>query len=314
MKFSLCENNIFARRRRLDETRFKQMVHLVFHPRTPLLTHPPEQILCQTPLELSSNQVMHKQLFSMRRQRDYKKKEESSFMPATGIFSGQDSREGTIVIEVHDDGNVDLALPNLDVISNDSDTDGAESSGDDYEETYPLTQTGLLVRQKSSGNQKVSHSFTNWLANMNDTICGKDGFHSHSASAGANDKGSFFGFCDPKFNVWSAGCIGDGLVMSPDRMPPSFSKAYSQGIYSFLPNEKKTKSYLHHTPQEFLYISKQEQFYASRWKGHLPLVPMSASEVAIKRKTRLRKRALNARGLRPSTPPTDVTTGVTYLA
>jgi len=75
------------------------------------------------------------------------------------------------------------------------------------------------------------------------------------------------------------------------------SNAYTNGMYCFIAKDEKynSKTMQLMVPGEF--ISKEEEYYASRWNGHLSLVPMSASNAAVQQKSHRRRQSLVARGM-----------------
>ena len=77
------------------------------------------------------------------------------------------------------------------------------------------------------------------------------------------------------------------------------SDTYTNGIYSFISNDKLKPRTPRNTMQQMVpgdFISGEEELYASSWNGHLPLVPMSDAEAAIERKSSRRRNSLVARG------------------
>ena len=215
------------------------------------------------------------------------------------------SPKGTIpvpvIVEVDDEGNVNLALPDLLALSIDSDSseDECNSLSDNV---VPIITEGNHADIPKVSETNFSHSFSGWVAKMNflmcaDSMCGKEDvgpYCTYDASMCKPFKQDNYG----SYVITSINESRAGTMNKSGRVPASISEAYRKGIYCFIPSDKFKGSTL---PQdEFLYISKEEEYYASRWNGHLPLVPMSASEAAIQKKILLRRRALVARGVRPS--------------
>ncbi len=56
-------------------------------------------------------------------------------------------------------------------------------------------------------------------------------------------------------------------------------------------------------------FTEEEKYYARRWNGHLPLVPMKASEEALQARIARIKKAREARGVVPSADPPSLIDG-----
>ena len=217
--------------------------------------------------------------------------------------------------EIDDEGNVDLALPPL------AKSDSSSSYEDDDELLAPRDEHqhepgtdrehhGIAIETSgaadtASSHKSHSHSFKDWL---------NDIFISLVCSDSICTTQNPFAFCAP---TCSNGCRFDSHVITSINesrahsgqlkgytyVPKKLTEAYTQGIYYFIPNNNKFKpssatlnGQLLSQTEEFVFISKEEEYFVSRWNGHLPLVPMSASKDAVQRKSRLKKKALVNRG------------------
>ncbi len=88
------------------------------------------------------------------------------------------------------------------------------------------------------------------------------------------------------------------------------SDAYHQGIFCCMQDEtyrhkymNSSKSYSRSLDGSLTEFTEEEKFYARRWNGHLPLVPMKASEEALQAKIARIRKAREARGVSPSQDP-----------
>jgi hypothetical protein len=209
-------------------------------------------------------------------------------------------KHGALLVEVDDD-TTHVDVPHLVPLSSASSLSEEETDSNSLtEETgvdgHPVPASPLGPGAEKS-KRNFSHSFSGLVTNIKslmlcapDTVCGKDDFVSYCAQD-----------FDP--NTCSTCEPPDFGKDNQSGLVPTLSEAYKKGIYCFIPKNDPPSAkdkFLYMQEEEFVYISKEEEFYVSRWNGHLPLVPMSASDAAVRRKRLLRKRALVARGLRPS--------------
>jgi hypothetical protein len=80
-------------------------------------------------------------------------------------------------------------------------------------------------------------------------------------------------------------------------MTEKLSDAYENGIYSFWPDQESKNTHSHNR-KDFQGMTKEEQFYASKWTGHLPLGPMDAASTALQAKISKKRRIRMAKGMR----------------
>jgi len=76
------------------------------------------------------------------------------------------------------------------------------------------------------------------------------------------------------------------------------SDTYENGIYSFWPDQEESKNTHTHSRKDCQKMTKEELFYASRWTGYLPLVPMNDASTALQAKISKKRRIRMAKGMR----------------
>ena len=213
-----------------------------------------------------------------------------------------------LVLEVSEDGSVDMELPYLSKLTDDSDS--SEEGMFIDREPHLTINTGRSTRRSTVFVGKCENVLKSYLCL--DTMCGADdssGLCSNDIKDVDYPTNQDDGNISPASSTSSDG--GDTFKTFPSPRSDSFlsklSEIHSKGIFAFISRDKSKRSKRRCSlklfteastlqPGDFMYISNEEKFYASRWNGHLPLVPMSATNHAIQRKFLRRKRTLVTRG------------------
>ena len=186
--------------------------------------------------------------------------------------------------------SVDVDIPNLSSSSDDT------SSCEDESGSKP-----------GQTNKAKSDFFTDRIATCLksfmcfDNVCGTPTFLSVTVTDYLQDS-DFRDADDLDYSSFSAAMKPSNSSSSSTRSTTIIDKlsdTYANGIYSFIPHDKHKPRTIN-TMQQMVpgdFISEEEEFYASRWNGYLPLAPMSAAESAVHHKSSRRRKSHVARGM-----------------
>jgi hypothetical protein len=198
----------------------------------------------------------------------------------------------------------------------------------EYESTIPSPLIGVnCIEVVKDGNVSIDFDLTaysNYKELVSTGILFDDTFNNMSNDNAVADTNAALVNADgyaPGSPSWLSHIVNSLLCMDRDSICGSFPKteteaqsgtesgkssasiteklsdAYENGIYSFWPDQESKNTHSHNR-KDFQGMTKEEQFYASKWTGHLPLGPMDAASTALQAKISKKRRIRMARGMR----------------